>query len=156
MAEETRACPSLSELGYDKVFVSLDGSEQQGKVLERAIVTAANNGSELYIGHVIDSSALETTGSFPAELVKEQEQSFRASIAEEVERARQIPSIRGVEVLVKFGRIRETLKDEMIDEIEPDLIICGARGLSSIKYALLGSISTFLVRSARCDTLVIK
>lgn len=156
MADETRACPSLSELGYDKVFVSLDGSEQQGKVLERAIVTAANNGSELYIGHVIDSSALETTGSFPAELVKEQEQAFRASIAEEVERARQIPSIRGVEVLVKFGRIRETLKDEMIDEIEPDLIICGARGLSSIKYALLGSISTFLVRSARCDTLVIK
>ena len=156
MADETRACPSLSELGYDKVFVSLDGSEQQGKVLERAIVTAANNGSELYIGHVIDSSALETTGSVPAELVKEQEQSFRASIAEEVERARQIPSIRGVEVLVKFGRIRETLKDEMIDEIEPDLIICGARGLSSIKYALLGSISTFLVRSARCDTLVIK
>ena len=57
---------------------------------------------------------------------------------------------------MKFGRIRETLKDEMIDEIEPDLIICGARGLSSIKYALLGSISTFLVRSARCDTLVIK
>ena len=156
MADETRACPSLSELGYDKVFVSLDGSEQQGKVLERAIATAANNGSELYIGHVIDSSALETTGSFPAELVKEQEQAFRASIAEEVERARQIPSIRGVEVLVKFGRIRETLKDEMIDEIEPDLIICGARGLSSIKYALLGSISTFLVRSARCDTLVIK
>ena len=72
---------------------------------------------------MIDSSALETTGSFPAELVKEQEQGFRASIAEEVERARQIPSIRGVEVLVKFGRIRETLKDEMIDEIEPDLII---------------------------------
>ena len=156
MADETRECPSLSELGYDKVFVSLDGSEQQGKVLERAIVTAANNNSELYIGHVIDSSALETTGSFPAELIKEQERSFREGIAEQVERARRIPSIKGVEVLVKFGRIRETLKDEMIDEIEPDLIICGARGLSSIKYALLGSISTFLVRNARCDTLVIK
>ena len=44
----------------------------------------------------------------------------------------------------------------MIDEIEPDLIICGARGLSSIKYALLGSISTFLTRNAKCDTLVLK
>lgn len=64
--------------------------------------------------------------------------------------------IKKVEVTVKAGRIRETLKEEMIDVIEPDLIICGARGLSSIKYALLGSISTFLIRNAKCDTLVVK
>jgi nucleotide-binding universal stress UspA family protein len=59
-------------------------------------------------------------------------------------------------VLVRAGRIRETLKDEMLDVIEPDLVICGARGLSSIKYAILGSISTFLTRNTTCDTLVIK
>jgi len=73
-----------------------------------------------------------------------------------VEAARKIESIKKVEVIVKAGRIRETLKDDMIDVIEPDLIICGARGLSSIKYALLGSISTFLTRNAKCDTLVLK
>ena len=44
----------------------------------------------------------------------------------------------------------------MLDVIKPDLVICGARGLSSIKYAIMGSISTFLTRSAPCDTLVIK
>ena len=156
MSEDQKDSTSLSELGYNKVFVSLDGSEQQNKVLDRAIITAANNNSELYIGHVIDSSALETTGSFPSELIKDQEDAFRESIADQVKRAESIPSIKSVEVMVKFGRIRETLKDEMIDQVEPDLIICGARGLSSIKYALLGSISTFLVRSSRCDTLVIK
>ena len=64
--------------------------------------------------------------------------------------------IKKVEVIVKSGRIRETLKEDMLDVIEPDLIICGARGLSSIKYALLGSISTFLTRNAKCDTLVLK
>ena len=57
---------------------------------------------------------------------------------------------------MKAGRIRETLTDEMIDVINPDLIVCGARGLSTIKYALLGSISAFLTRNASCDTLVIK
>ena len=31
-----------------------------------------------------------------------------------------------------------------------------ARGLSSIKYALLGSISTFLLRNTDCDILVVK
>ena len=49
-----------------------------------------------------------------------------------------------------------SLKDEMLDVIKPDLVMCGARGLSSIKYALLGSISTFLLRSTDCDILVVK
>ena len=38
--------------GYTKVFVSLDGTEQQDFVLARAIKVAANNGAKLIIGHV--------------------------------------------------------------------------------------------------------
>ena len=51
------------ERGYTKVFVSLDGTEQQDFVLARAIKVAANNGAKLIIGHVIDSTALESAGS---------------------------------------------------------------------------------------------
>lgn len=146
----------FQSLGYDKIFVTLDGSDMQKKVLDRAIVMAANNNSELYIGHVIDSTALETAGTYPTELIDGLKQDFLDSIADDVRRAEAEDSIKKVEVIVKAGRIRETLKDDMIDVIDPDLIICGARGLSSIKYALLGSISTFLARNAKCDTLVIK
>ncbi|KRO12597.1 UspA domain-containing protein [Olsenella uli DSM 7084] len=144
------------DMGYDKIFVSLDGTEQQGEVLERAIILAANNNAELYVGHVIDSTALETAGTYPMDLLESLERDFRGSIAGQVAKAEAEGQIKKVEVTVKAGRIRETLKEEMIDVIEPDLIICGARGLSSIKYALLGSISTFLIRNAKCDTLVVK
>lgn len=144
------------DLGYNRILVALDGTDQQDEVLHRAIVVAANNNSELYIGHVIDSTALETAGTYPVDLVASLEKDFRDSIEDQVEAAHKIESIKKVEVIVKAGRIRETLKDDMIDVIEPDLIICGARGLSSIKYALLGSISTFLTRNAKCDTLVLK
>ena len=44
----------------------------------------------------------------------------------------------------------------MLDTVNPDLVICGARGLSGIKYALLGSISSFLLRNTDCDILVVK
>ena len=60
---------TLNDMGYKKVFVSLDGTEQQDKVLERAIVVAANNNAELIIGHVIDSTILETSGSYPTDLI---------------------------------------------------------------------------------------
>lgn len=142
--------------GYSKVFVSLDGTEQQDFVLARAIKVAANNGAKLYIGHVIDSTALESAGSYPVDLINGLEEAFRNSIADQVEEAQANPDIAGVEIIVRAGRIRETLKDEMLDVIKPDLVMCGARGLSSIKYALLGSISTFLLRSTECDILVVK
>jgi nucleotide-binding universal stress UspA family protein len=157
MAEnQTAYKPSYGALGYDKIFVALDGTPQQELVLARAIIIASTNEAELYIGHVIDSSALETSGSYPTGLLQSLEKQFRESIAPQVAEAEAAPGIRKVEVMVKAGRIRETIKEDMLEEIQPDLVICGARGLSNIKYALLGSISTFLVRNAKCDTLVLK
>lgn len=61
-----------------------------------------------------------------------------------------------IEMVIKTGRLRETIKDGMLDVYDPDLVICGARGLSPLKYALLGSISTFVVRNAKCDVMVVK
>ena len=142
--------------GYSKIFVALDGTEQQDAVLARAIKVAANNQAELYVGHVIDSTALESAGSYPADLVRGLEDAFRSSIADQIEEAEGNPDIAKVEVRVQAGRIRETLKEDMIDKIQPDLVLCGARGLSSVKYALLGSISTFLLRNTECDILVVK
>ncbi|MCH3967713.1 MAG: universal stress protein [Atopobiaceae bacterium] len=147
---------TYQDLGYDKIFVSLDGTEEQDKVLDRAIIVAANNNAELTIGHVIDSTALETAGTYPVDLIPGLEKAFRESIADEVKKAESESQIKKVEVQVRTGRIRETLKEEMLDVVKPDLVICGARGLSSIKYALLGSISTYLLRNCTCDILVVK
>ncbi|MBM6953108.1 universal stress protein [Enorma phocaeensis] len=142
--------------GYSKVFVALDGTDQQDFVLARAIKVAANNGAKLIIGHVIDSTALESAGAYPVDLVNGLEEAFRNSIATQVEEAKENADIPEVQIIIRAGRIRETLKDEMLDVVQPDLVMCGARGLSSIKYALLGSISTFLLRSTECDILVVK
>lgn len=142
--------------GYTKVFVALDGTEQQDFVLARAIKVAANNNASLVIGHVIDSTALESAGSYPADLVQGLQDAFTNSIADQVQEAKENPNIPEVEVMIRAGRIRETLKDELLDVVQPDLVLCGARGLSSIKYALLGSISTFLLRNTECDILVVK
>ena len=142
--------------GYGKIFVSLDGTEQQDYVLARALKVAENNDADLVIGHVIDSTALESAGSYPQDLIRGLEDAFRRSIEGQVAEAEANPHINSVKVEVKAGRIRETLKDDMLDVFKPDLVICGARGLSSIKYALLGSISTFLLRNTDCDILVVK
>lgn len=64
-----------------------------------------------------------------------------------------IPS---VDIVVKTGQIQETLQKEYIDVFDPDLVICGERGLSNITYVFVGSVSTYLIRNVRCDVLVVK
>jgi nucleotide-binding universal stress UspA family protein len=141
---------------YKKIFVSLDGSEAQKEVLTRAVDIATKYGADLYVGHVIDSTPMQAAGTYPATLIPSLEKAWKDSIAEDIEAARKREGIGTITVSAKAGRIRETLLDEFIDDIKPDLVICGARGLSNIKYAILGSISTFLVRSCPCDVLIVK
>ena len=141
---------------YKKIFVSLDGTEQQKDVLARAVEIAASHEANLYIGHVIDSTPMQAAGTYPATLIPSLEKAWKDSIAEDVKAAEANEHIPAVSVEVKAGRIRETLHDDFIDEIKPDLVVCGARGLSNIKYAILGSISTYLVRSCPCDVLIVK
>ena len=148
--------PNYQSLGYDRILVAVDGTPQQEFVIQRAIIIAANNNAELYIGHVVDSTTLETAGSYPMELLETLEKSFRAGIAPQIAEAEMEPQIRKVELIVKIGRVRETLRDEIIDVVKPDLIVCGALGLSNFRYALMGSTSTFLSRIPHCDTLVVK
>ena len=61
-----------------------------------------------------------------------------------------------MQVVVKAGRITETLSEQIIEPYHPDLVICGERGLSNIKYVFVGSVSTYLIRNLRCDVLVVK
>ena len=78
------------------------------------------------------------------------------SIADKLEAARNNPNIPEVQVVVKAGRITETLSEQIIEPYDPDLVICGERGLSNIKYVFVGSVSTYLIRNLRCDVLVVK
>ena len=57
---------------------------------------------------------------------------------------------------VRAGRVAETLVEALIEPFEPELIVCGVRGLSNIKYAFVGSVSTHLIRSVNCDVLVVR
>lgn len=142
---------------YKNVSVFLDGTEAQDAVMDKAIEVAAANGAKLTICHVVDSTALEAAqAQYIGELVDGLTAAFKESIADKLDEAKANEHIASVNVEIKFGRIRETIMDEIIFPLRPDLVVCGARGLSSFKYALLGSVSTFLVRQCPCDLLVVK
>lgn len=141
---------------YKRVFAALDGGSTQEEVAERAIQVAALNHAELMFGHVIDSVPDSLTGIDYQELAATVRKRLEDSLGDILTEARNNPDISSVEVVVKVGRIQETIHDLMIKPFEPDLVICGERGLSNITYVFVGSVSTYLIRHVRCDVLVVK
>lgn len=139
-----------------RVFAALDGGSTQEEVAERAIQVAALNHAELMFGHVIDSVPDSLTGTDYQELAATVRKRLEDSLGDILTEARNNPAIPSVEVVVKVGRIQETIHDLMIKPFEPDLVICGERGLSNITYVFVGSVSTYLIRHVRCDVLVVK
>ena len=141
---------------YGKIFASLDGSAAQDAVVRRAVALAHDNEAELLFGHVIDSVPYEANGIDFAALCEDGARRIEESLGDLLVKAREDEKIKSVEVLVRAGRIQDTLAENLIGPFDPDLVICGARGLSNIKYAFVGSVSTFLIRNMSCDVLVVK
>lgn len=141
---------------YTKIFAALDGASTQEAVAERAIALAQDNHAALVFGHVIDSVPYEASGVDFEALCAEGKKRIEGELAELLDEARDDDDIPSVELIVRAGRINDTLEHQLIEPTEPDLIVCGERGLSNIKYAFVGSVSTFLIRNMRCDVLVVK
>ena len=141
---------------YRKILAALDGASTQEAVIRRTFSIAHDNNAEVLLAHVIDSSLFETGGVRREQISKANEEAIEKDLELYLTRARADECIPSVEVKVAVGKIDEALVNDIAKEFEPDLVICGVRGLSSIKYAFVGSVSTYLIRHMNCDVLVVR
>lgn len=140
---------------YDKVFVALDGTEAQAAVFDRALEVALRNQAKLYLGQVVDMSKYDLASTYDADLVSQVISYAEHELGKYADKAREA-GLEQVEVLVKYGVVRQTIVEELIEPIDPDLVVCGDRGLNRVQYVLVGSVSNYIVHRAKCDVLVVK
>ncbi len=140
---------------YDKVFVALDGTEAQAAVFDRALEVALRNQAKLYLGQVVDMSKYDLASTYDADLVSQVISYAENELSKYADKAREA-GLEQVEVMVKYGVVRQTIVEELIEPIDPDLVVCGDRGLNRVQYVLVGSVSNYIVHRAKCDVLVVK
>ena len=140
---------------YNKIFAALDGGATQDAVARRTLSIAHDNHAEVLFGSVIDSSKLVTSGIGDDHLIDAHKKGIEEALGRYLNRASQDECVPSVDLVVKIGKIAETLERDIIKPFNPDLVVCGVRGLSNIKYAFVGSVSTHLVHNMTCDVLVV-
>ncbi|MBP9483585.1 MAG: universal stress protein [Negativicutes bacterium] len=141
-----------------KFAVLVDGSDPSMRAAKYTAELASAVGATVEIIHVmnLDSrlNAVSTLKSdYTPEVVLEESRAQGRQILEEAKAL--FPETIELYLRLVTGRPVEKALD-FCQEMQPDLVIIGARGLGGIKGAVLGSISTALLENMKCPLLIIK
>lgn len=140
-----------------KILLATDGSEEADLAAKAAADLAGEPGSELHVVTVGPEYPLymlpDNTGRFQ-EVFEEGKRQTREVLDEQVRKIEAWGA--GVEKAhQRSGRPdREILA--LADELGADMVVVGSRGLGGLRRALMGSVSTSVVRHAHCPVLVIR
>lgn len=135
----------------DKIVVGYDGSAQAKKALSKAKELADKFGAKIYIVHVIDTAVLSLSDVFSSPTVLA---SLREKAEQLVKEAVQTVGGNAEGKILEGDPAHEIVK--FAREVNASLIVLGARGLSTIRRVLMGSVSSRVVQESPIDVLIVK
>lgn len=138
---------------YKSIIVAVDGSKDAEYAFRKSIdVAKRNKDSLLNIVNVIDTRAFE---AFDRSIVDHAQQTSE-DLLKGYKAQAEAEGIDNVKVVMEYGSPRSIITKEVSNSVEADLIICGATGLNTVERFIVGSVTDAIVRSAKCDVLVIR
>jgi nucleotide-binding universal stress UspA family protein len=151
------------EIGFSKIVVGVDGSEESMKAAEYAITIAKLYNAELNaitvltsdIGYIYSSPGVESPPLTVKEIILLAGDEAKKWFDEIKEKANK----KGIQLKTEYIVAKKSLLNTILEYVEEhniNLVVVGTRGRSGIKKMLLGSIASGLVTYSPCPVLVIK
>ena len=139
---------------FRRILVAVDGSDVSLRAVTHAVRLAKEEGSELYVVHVVPSPPFEYQGEVADYFDQARSSAARWMKNVENEAARRNLAVR-TEIIVGASSVVDTIVGYG-DSISCDLIVTGTRGRTPSTHVLVGSVAIGLVQAARCPVLVIR
>ena len=141
---------------YTSIVVAIDGSKEAEYAFHKSIdVATRNEGSTLNLVNVIDTRSFAAIEAYAASIADKAKQDVQEML-DGYKRKAELAGIKNINILIESGSPRHIITKELSQSVNADLIICGATGLNAVEHILIGSVSEAIVRSAKCDVLVIR
>lgn len=148
----------MTEYQYHNVLAAIDGSKATQPVLKKAIESAQANHAHLdlltiqQVGQLTDGySATTASDDQTYDLVTDSKERLD-DLKKQVEEA----GLTDVSIHIRFGNPKRVIANEFPKDHQTDLIVIGTTGLSSVERFVLGSVTNYVNRNARCDVLVVR
>lgn len=138
---------------YKSILIAVDGSKQAEYAFRKSIdVAKRNENSKLYLVHIINTRSYEAYDRSVLERVEKEAKELLDGYKAKAE----AEGLGNVHVAIDYGSPKTIITNEVASKVVADVIICGATGLNAVERFLIGSVSEAIVRTAKCDVLVIR
>ncbi|MFC4409674.1 universal stress protein [Chungangia koreensis] len=136
---------------YYSIVVAVDGSIESEYAFRKALdIVKRNKDSWLSIVHIIDTRAAAVYDRMVLENAQKDTEELLNKYKNEAVSA----GVEQVKTVVEFGSPRSMITKDL--NLNADLIVCGAHGRNAVERYFIGSVSESIVRSAKCDVLVVR
>ena len=147
---------------YKRVLVAIDGSKGADAALRTATeVTKRNDHTHLDVLRVLDLNSLEYGGAgiaLDGQKIYEIEQAnegYMLKLKDKIVAEYNLDADR-VSVHLRFGNPKAVITQDFQPEYGNDLIVVGSTGKNFVQRMIVGSVASYVIRTAKCDVLMAK
>ena len=139
---------------YQQILVPVDGSQNATLAFKRALTVAQNYHAQLHLVNVIDPRIFQNLAGNDQSTVDQ----ITSNSKELLDKYQQLAQKKRIntDYSIEYGSPKTIIAHKMTKRWNIDLIIMGANGLTTVERVLMGSVASYVSRTAPCDTLLIR
>lgn len=147
-----------NDFQYHNIVAAVDGSQATQQVVTAAINVALRNNAHLDILNIAQVD--QVADGFSNAVLSDQETYDAVHTAEErlndLKAQAEKAGVKEVAIHIRFGNPKRVIAREFPADHHNDLIVIGTTGLSGMERFVIGSVTNYVNRNARCDVMVVQ
>lgn len=142
---------------YENILAPVDGSKATEAVLDTAIQVAKRNDTRLDILNVLEINQFADGygGAVSGDVIYKMVDDIESQLREYQKKA-QDAGVKDVEIHVRFGNPKTVISNEFPRDHKNGLIVIGTTGMNAVERLVVGSVTSYVTRSAVADVLIVK
>ncbi|MDE1548829.1 universal stress protein [Jeotgalibaca caeni] len=140
---------------YTNLLVPVDGSEQADRSFKQAVAIAQRNKAKMRIVFVMDNRNVTIAPEYTPLHANDFQTDYDTSFMDDYLAYGKEAGV-DIETTITNGNPMSLIADSLPEEYGTDLIVIGSTGKGAVTRALVGSVSNYVVKNAKCDVLVVR
>ncbi len=146
----------MSQQTYEHILVGFDGSTPAKNAVRKAIALAEEINAKVTIAYIIDKQNIDLVLIAGYTNAVEEAEKVAKEEFEKLFNEINVPENINIVQEIRLGNPKLFIAKKLPEELNVDLIFCGATGTNAIERFILGSVAHHVINHSKVDVTVVR